>query len=84
MNLSTQYATKRKFKKEHDQDIQKLCGNEGQPNLRVIEIKVGIETQANGLLNKVIAEKFPSLRNEIDIHIEDAYRTINSQDKESL
>ena len=51
-------------------------------NLRIIGIEEGTEIQTKGmnnLINEIIAENFPSLKNEIENQIQEAYRTPNAQ-----
>lgn len=36
------------------------------------------------LFREIIIEKFPNVENEMDIQIEDAFRTLNRQDQKML
>lgn len=46
------------------------------PNLRIIGIDEGTEIQTNGMhniFNEILSEKFPKLRNEIEIQVKDTF-----------
>ena len=49
-----------------------------RPNLRIIGIEEGEESQLQGpenILNKIIEENSPNLKKEMPINIQEAYRT---------
>ena len=55
-----------------------------RPNLRIIGIEEGKETHVKGsenILNKIIEEKFPNLKKEMPIKVQEAYRTPNRLDQ---
>ena len=54
-----------------------------RPNLKIIGIEEGEESQLNGsenIFNKIIEENFPNLKKEMAINKQEAYRTPNSLD----
>ena len=57
-----------------------------RPNLRIIGIEEGTDIQTKGmnnLFNEIISENFPSLKNEMENQIQEAYRTPNAQNYNS-
>ena len=51
-----------------------------RPNLRIIGIEEGEESQLKGpenIFNKIIEENFPNLKKEMVINVQEAYRTPN-------
>jgi hypothetical protein len=51
-----------------------------RPNLRIIGIEENKDSQLKGpenVFNKIIKENFPNLKKEIDIKVQEAYRTPN-------
>lgn len=77
--LEYSHSTKEK-KISNNTRIYKTSGNIKKPNLRSIGIEECCEMQANGrdnLFREII--KFPNLGNEVDIQIQDAFRTPNRQ-----
>ena len=51
-----------------------------RPNLKIIGIEEGEESQLNGsenIFNKIIEENFPNLKEEMVIKVQEAYRTPN-------
>ena len=51
-----------------------------RPNLKIIGIEEGEESQLNGsenIFNKIIEENFPNLKEEMVINVQEAYRTPN-------
>ena len=51
-----------------------------RPNLRIIGVEEGKKCQLKGtvnIFNKIIEEKFPTLKNEITINMQKAHRTPN-------
>jgi hypothetical protein len=54
-----------------------------RPNLRIIRIEENEESQLKGpenLFNNIIKESFPNLKKEMDIKVQEAYRTPNKRD----
>ena len=57
-------------------------GYHEKAKLRIIGIEEGLEKQAKGmnnLFNEIISENFPNLTNEIENHVQEAYRNPNTQ-----
>ena len=55
-----------------------------RPNLRIIGIEENEESQFKGpenVFNKIIEENFPNLKKEMDIKVQEAYRTPNKWDQ---
>ena len=55
-----------------------------RPNLRIIRIEENKDYQLKGpenIFNKMIKENFPNLKKELDIKIQEAYRTPNKWDQ---
>jgi hypothetical protein len=53
-------------------------------NLRIIRIEENKESQLKGpenVFNKIIEESFPNLKKEMDIKVQEAYRTTNKWDQ---
>ena len=51
-----------------------------RPNLKIIGIEEGEESQLKGtenIFNKIIEENFPNLKEEMVINVQEAYRTPN-------
>jgi hypothetical protein len=56
----------------------------GRPNLQIIGVNDDEDFKLKGpenIFNKIIEEKFPNLRKEIPMNIQEAYRTPNRQDQ---
>jgi uncharacterized coiled-coil protein SlyX len=65
------------------QSIQKIQDTMKRPNLRIIGIEENEESQFKGpenVFNKIIEENFPNLKKEMDIKVQEAYRTPNKWD----
>ena len=61
-----------------------MWDNIRRPNLQIIGIEEGEESQVNGLdqiFNKIIEETFPKLRKNIPIQTQKAQKTLNRQDQ---
>jgi hypothetical protein len=57
-----------------------------RPNLRIIRIEEKQDSQLKGLeniFNKIIEEKFPNLKKEMAIKVQEAYRIPNKLDQKS-
>jgi hypothetical protein len=55
-----------------------------RPNLRIIDIEKGKDSQLKGpvnIFNKIIEENFPNLKKEMPMNIQEAYRTPNRLDQ---
>jgi hypothetical protein len=62
------------------QSIQEVQGTMKRPNLRITRIEENKDTQIKGpenVLNKIIEDNFPKLKKEMDIKVQEAYRTPN-------
>ena len=59
-----------------------------RPNLRIIRIEEDEDSQLKGpenVFNKIIEENFPNLKKEMDIKVQEAYKTpINGTKKKKL
>ena len=56
-----------------------------RPNLRIIRIEENKDSQLKGpenVFNKIIEENFPNLKKEMDIKVQEAYRTPNRMEQE--
>jgi hypothetical protein len=66
------------------QSIQKIQHTMKRTNLRIIRIEENKDYQLKGpenIFNKMIKENFPNLKKELDIKIQEAYRTPNKWDQ---
>jgi hypothetical protein len=55
-----------------------------RPNLRITGIEENKDSQLKeheNVFNKIIGEKFPNLKNEIDVKVQEAYRTPSKFDQ---
>ena len=69
-----------KSKKFLTQNIQEIWDTMKRPNLKIIGIEEGEESQLKGpenIFNKIIEENFPNLKEEMVINVQEAYRTPN-------
>ena len=60
--------------------IQEIWDTITRPNLKIIGIEEGEESQLKGpenIFNKIIEENFPNLKEEMVINVQEAYRTPN-------
>jgi hypothetical protein len=72
------------YKKILNQNIQEIQDTMRRPNLRIVGIDEKKDFQLKGpvnIFNKIIEEKFPNLKKEMTINIQEAYRTPNSLDQ---
>ncbi|MGE9715022.1 RBD-like domain-containing protein, partial [Escherichia coli] len=63
--------------------IQEIWDTVKRPNLRIIGIEEGEETQLKGaenIFNKIIEENFPNLKKDMPMKVQEAYRTPNRVD----
>ncbi|MBV2151090.1 hypothetical protein KRZ98_23105 [Sphingobium sp. AS12] len=54
-----------------------------RPNLRIIGIEEGEETQLKGaenIFNKIIEENFPNLKKDMSMKVQETYRTLKRVD----
>ena len=64
-----------KAKKFLTQNVQEIWNSMKRPNLGIIGIEEGEESQLQGpenILNKIIEENFPNLKKEMPINIQEA------------
>ena len=69
-----------KKKKFQLQNVQEIHETMKRPNLKIIGIEEGEESQLKGpenIFNKIIEENFPNLKEEMVIKVQEAYRTPN-------
>ena len=62
------------------QNIHYFWNTKKRPNLKIIGIEEGEESQLKGpenIFNKIIEENFPNLKEEMVINVQEAYRTPN-------
>ena len=62
------------------QNLQEIQETMKRPNLKIIGIEEGEESQLKGpenIFNKIIEENFPNLKEEMVIKVQEAYRTPN-------
>jgi hypothetical protein len=67
-------------KKLLTQNIQKIQNTMQRPNLSIIGIEESEDSQIKGhkiFFNKIIEEKFPNLKKEMAINVQEAHRTPN-------
>jgi hypothetical protein len=63
--------------------MQELGDSIKRPNLRIMGIEEGEEMQAKeicNIFNKIIAGKFPNLKKELSIQVQESSRTPNRLD----
>ena len=75
-----------KSNKFSEQNIQDIWNIIKRPNLRIIGAEEGAELWIKGpenIFNKIIEENFPSLKNDIPMKVQEAYRTPNRLDKKN-
>jgi hypothetical protein len=66
------------------QSIQEIQDTMKRPNLRIIGIEENKDSQLKGLenvFNKIMEENFLNLKKEMDIKVQEAYRTPNKWDQ---
>ena len=83
-NIVTIVKENAKCKKLLTQNIQKIPDTRRRPNLRIIGIEEGKDSQLKGpvnIFNKIIEENFPNLNKEMPMNIQEAYRTPNRLDQ---
>jgi hypothetical protein len=86
--IDTTVKENSKHKKLVTQSIQEIQDTMKRPNLRIIRIEENKDSQLKGpenVFNKIIEENLPNLKKEMDIKVQEAYRTqINRTRKEYL
>ena len=63
---------------QHTLAIQEIQNNTRHPNLRIKGIEEGLEAQTKGIRNlfrEIISENFANIEKDLDIHIQETYRT---------
>ena len=78
---------KENAKKLLTQNIQEIQDIMRRPNLRIIGIEESEVSQLKGpvnIFNKIIEENFPSLKKEMPMNIQEAYRTPNRLGQEKI
>ena len=86
-NIDTTVKENAKSKKLLTQNIQEIQDTMRRPNLRIIGIDENEDLQLRGpvnIFNKITKENFPSLKKEMPMNIQEAYRTSNSWTKEEI
>ena len=74
------------LKKFLTENIQQIWNTMKRPNLRIIGIEEGEESQLQGsenILNNIIEENFPNQKKEMPINILKAYRPISQTRREN-
>ena len=69
---------------QHTLAIQEIQDNARRPNLRIKGLEEGLEAQTKGIRNlfkEIISENFPNIEKDVDIHIQETYRTPLRQDQ---
>ena len=67
-------------KSSKPKNLQEIQETMKRPNLKIIGIEEGEESQLKGpenIFNKIIEENFPNLKEEMVINVQEAYRTPN-------
>jgi chromosome segregation ATPase len=83
-NMDTTVKENEKCIKLLTQNIQEIKDTMRRPNPRIISIEESEESQLKGtvnIFNKIIEENFPSLKKEMPMNIQEAYRTLNRLDQ---
>ena len=83
-NIDTTVKENAICKKLLTPNIQEIQNTMRRPNLRIIGIEKSKDTQFKGpvdIFKKFIKENFPNLKKEMDINIQEAYRTPNRMDQ---
>jgi hypothetical protein len=82
-NIDTTIKENAKCKKILTQNIQEIQHTMRRRNLQIIGIEENEGSQLKGpvnIFNKIIEENFPSLKKEMLMKIQEAYRTTNTLD----
>jgi uncharacterized coiled-coil protein SlyX len=83
-NIDTTIKENAKTKKPLTQNILEIQYTMRRPNLRLISIEEGEDSQLKGPVNsfnKIIEENFPNLKKEMPKNKQEAYRTLNRLDQ---
>ena len=86
-NICTTIKENTKLKRILTQNIQEIQDTMRRPNLRIIGVDENEDFQFKGqanIFNKIIEENFPTLKKEMPMNIEEAYRTPNSLDQKEI
>jgi hypothetical protein len=82
-NMGTTIKENAKCKNILTQNIQEIQDTMRRPNLQLIGVDENEDFQLRepaNIFNKIIEEKFPNLKNEMPMNIQEAYRTPNRLD----
>jgi hypothetical protein len=77
-NISTTIKENAKCKRILTQNIQIIQDTMRRPNLQIIGVDENENSQLKGtaiIFNKIIEQKFPNLKKEMPMNIQEAYRT---------
>jgi hypothetical protein len=83
-NICTTIKENAKYKKILTRNIQKIKDTMRRPNLQIIGVGENEDFQLKGpanILNKIIEENYPNLKEEMPMKIQEAYRTPNRLDQ---
>ena len=83
-NMNTTIEENLKCKKILTQNIQEIQDTMRRPNLRIIGIYEKEDLQLKrpvNIFNKIMEENFPSLKKEMPMNVQEAYRTQNRLDQ---
>ena len=83
-NIGTTIKENAKCKKILTQNIQEIQDTMKRPSLRIIGVDENEDFQLKGpvnILNRIIEENFPNLKNDMPMNIQEAYRTPNRLDQ---
>jgi hypothetical protein len=86
-NIGTTIKENTKCKKILTQNIQEIQDTTRRSNLRIIGIDENEDFQLKGpvnIFNKIIEENFPNLKKEMPTNRQEAYRTPNREEAQSL
>ena len=86
-NIDTTVKENTKCKRILTQNIQEIQDTMRRPNLRIIGIEEGEESQLKGpenIFNQIIEENFPNLKKEMPMSIQEVYRTPNRLDQKKI
>ncbi|KAL6084859.1 hypothetical protein STEG23_002844 [Scotinomys teguina] len=85
--IDTSVKENTEAKKVITQNVQEIWDTMKRPNLRIIGIEEGEEYQLKGtenIFNKIIEENFLSLKKEMPMKVQEAYRTPNRLDQKKV
>jgi hypothetical protein len=82
--MDTLVKVNMKHERIQAQNINKTKDTVNRPNLQIVGIEEGEETQVKdteNISNKIVEKKFPIIKNRVPIKVQEAYRTPNRLDK---